>query len=111
MVQTPLIGQMVELQRNTFNQLFDVAAQYQKNLETTNNLWLNAMRVPEPAKDMIDQWRSVCRKTRDHLRNTLNDGFSLAESMTMATQSDQENTNDVASSENMKKPKKTKKEG
>jgi len=70
---------LISLQKQSFNNLFDAMIHFQEEAEKTCRLWANRVGSHAKAPEMADQWHALMRKGRDDYRQLINDGYTRME--------------------------------
>ena len=73
--------QMIEFQKNTFQNTFSTLSTLQDQSEKMINTFMeqNPM-LPKQNKDAFNEWIKVCKKARDDYKKTIDESFKNLES-------------------------------
>jgi hypothetical protein len=70
---------LISLQKQSFNSMFDAMILFQEQAEKTSLLWSSQTGINEKAQEIVDQWRTIMIKGRDDSRKLINDGYTRME--------------------------------
>jgi hypothetical protein len=70
---------LISLQKQSFNSMFDAMILFQDQADKTSRLWTCQTGTNEKAQEILDQWRTIMIKGRDDSRKLINDGFTRME--------------------------------
>ena len=77
---TGLAKQMIGLQKNMFENIFNIVAVLQNQTESaTSNLLDQATWLPEEGKNAINEWVKACKRGREDYKKMIDDGFKNME--------------------------------
>ncbi len=81
MLQNPLMKQMLDFQKTSFDSSFNAVAKLQEQGENMMGMFLNqAVWIPNEGKKAVLDWVDVLKKGRDQFKQTVELNFSKMES-------------------------------
>jgi len=76
MNSNPIVKQMLDFQKTTFDNIFNAMVLVQEQGEKlTNALFEQASWLPEENKRLMDQWLTMSKKGRDDLKSAMDDNY------------------------------------
>lgn len=69
----------IELQKRSFNNLYDATTLLLNCAKLTNNYWLYQMHIDKEAQVSVDQWQAVLKQNRNDSKMFINESFSKLE--------------------------------
>jgi len=79
MEMTSMAKDLIGLQKQAANNLFDAMALFQDQAERTNWYFANQMGFSNEAQEYVDQWRTIFKEGRDKSRKFINKNFTSME--------------------------------
>lgn len=70
---------LIGLQKQAANNLFDAMALFQEQAERTNRYFANQMGISDEAQEYVDHWRTIFKDVRDESRRFINESFTSME--------------------------------
>ena len=76
MKSNPMVKQMLDFQKTTFDNFFNAMVLVQEQGEKmTNTLFEQVSWLPEENKRLMDQWLTMAKKGRDDLKSAMDDNY------------------------------------
>jgi Tfp pilus assembly protein PilE len=79
MEMTSIAKDLIGLQKQATNNLFDAMALFQDQAERTNRYFANQMGLSDKAQENVDQWRTIFKEGRDESRRLINESLTSVE--------------------------------
>ena len=79
MEMTSMVKDLIGLQKQAANNLFDAMALFLDQTERTNRYFANQMGISNEAQEYVDQWRTIFKEGRDESRRFINKSFNSME--------------------------------
>jgi type III secretory pathway component EscR len=79
MEMTSMVKDLIGLQKQAANNLFDAMALFLDQAERTNRYFANQMEISNEAQEYVDQWRTIFKEGRDESRRFINKSFNSME--------------------------------
>jgi len=78
--------QMIDVHKTTFENSFKTMVEMQDQAEGMVNTWLEqAPWMPQEGKQVLGQWVTACKKSRDGYRQMVDESFEKAKDLFSAT--------------------------
>jgi hypothetical protein len=79
MEMTSMAKDLIGLQKQAANNLFDALALFQDQAERTSRYFANQMGISNEAQEYVDQWRTFFKESRAESRRFIDKSFTSME--------------------------------
>ena len=79
MEMTSMAKDLIGLQKQAANNLFDAMALFKDQVERTSRYFANQMGISNESQECVDQWRTFFKESRAESRRFINDSFTSME--------------------------------